>query len=62
MAASNSPILGKYHALERLGAGAYGLVYRATEVSESSAQYAVKLERASEKKNDLLQNMKLTSC
>ena len=74
MAASNSPILSKYHALERLGSGAYGnppqsywgnvafpifgtgvlgLAYRAadvTEVSESSTQYAVKLERASKKR------------
>ncbi|KIM92262.1 hypothetical protein PILCRDRAFT_117298 [Piloderma croceum F 1598] len=48
-----SPVLGKYHVLERLGAGAYGLVLRATdarEESNSSAQYAIKLERASKKR------------
>jgi serine/threonine protein kinase len=66
---ATSLILGKYHPLERLGAGAYGnfryshrvgfpslivntiilgLVLRATDAS-CSAQYAIKLERASKK-------------
>ncbi|KAF8497320.1 kinase-like domain-containing protein [Gautieria morchelliformis] len=51
--AASPLILDKYYALERIGAGAYGLVFRETdaeEPSESSAQYAIKLERASKKK------------